>query len=715
MSTEFLSDTPVGLGYSVNAEYNLSMLNGDYFGFGLPTATTQKARGIFFLQEFNSCITSNLPDWRIPRHLLFPAGTKFDDTCLNYPVFARPCPTVPRHGFVDSIVCHNGDELNALSQTTFEVESDAELLVTKPIPSTYNVIINGGVITFATGNDGATGGKGCQYFYIAEDPISKMVDLNSRQIIADGEVPFYELVLEEAEEESTQNKLTHLVQVRSAPHTPKVKDFVPAQVEVKLILKADGDLLAWEKLLKEVDPKTTIVDHTGGSLSSHYAIHAIVNRVPIFTSYVPELGSIIEPTVENTEIDDIDREKFYNAFVRGFGSISDIIPSLKYKNNNIAQRMREILILSLSTLHNFSSIAMSKDYEVLGIVLGLFSRVTFAVSAGECRYAYKTEGAMTKFEQFYKTLPCSDGRNPCYNHMMKRDAEACLDDAVIMYRIFKELHWSGAFGGKKWARCTKAAIDLFNACVNREITTVVELFNQVINAEHNGGKYLNKVIDVALFDEVAENPSLFTLQHLRTVVDWLHTSWRITPLEVKLHPIEIPLSKEKAVVTNKEIFLPYTIGSHFHTLLYFKDGTQHTINLTKPIPDNNAGSNCHCSGCIGADAKLELVSAPHWWTLDDGTKVISKVALGKIVADFNAKLNPVPQPVSESISDTTEAKSDEPLDQVTEQSVESLETQPKPPKTLVEVLHEISIITDDEADLLAKGAASIISDLENKT
>jgi hypothetical protein len=635
MFKDFFNDHPVGNTSSGNKdpEYNASILNGNFLWCGTSNVTTQKAKGIFYLQEHAHLIAKNF-SWSVPKHILFQAGTEFDDRSFNYPVFARPCPVMPRHGFVDSIICRDGSELSGLSKETFLVEDKAEILVTKPIDCHYNVIINGGVITFAAGNDGATGGKGCRYFYIGDDPVSQLIKLDQQDIVAENEVPFYELVIEK-DTDFYSGKVC-LVQVRSAPSTPKVKDFVPDFVEVKKIIKADGDLLAWEKLLKEVDPKTTIIDHISGSLSSHYAIHAIVNKVPIFTSYVPELGSSIEPTVMDVDINEQDRSAFYNAFVRGFSYTAETISTLKYGNNKadkISDKMCQVLKLSLATLHNYSSIALSKDYEVLGVVLGLFCRVAFAVSAGESRYAHKLIGAEEKFGDFFKTLPYSEGRAPCYKHMIHRNANDCINDAEIMYRLFNELSWNSSFGGKKWALCTKSAINLYNACVNKEINKVIELFNKVINEEHNGGKYLNKVIDVYEFDKAALNPAKFTLENLSLIVDWLHSVWN-----VELKPIELSEIKIIEIVAkkaNKSVEKTKLIDGYCHptdeesnfTLITLigKDKCEHEFKLPKSIKNDG---NCKCSGCVGN--KIEMFSAPAWWVLEDGTKIISKSALTKL-------------------------------------------------------------------------------------
>lgn len=612
-------------------DYNTTILQGGFFGLSNNTTlpTTQKAKGIFFLQNKQETICNRFPGWRVPKHLLFAAGAEFDDCSFDYPVFARPCPTVPRHGFVDSVICRNGDELNAVSKQTFEVEPLAELLVTKPVDSSYNVIINGGVITFATGNDGATSGRGCNYFYISDDPIGKITHLDQNKIIAENEVPFYEFVLDAQE----QSEPVRLVQVRSAPHTPRVKDFVPEPVQVVNILKAEGDLLEWESKLKNVDAKTTIIDHTNGSLSSHYAIHAIVNRIPIFTSYCPEVGSLIEPTVEDTEINSEDEEKFFQAFVLGFGSAPLIFKKLKINGDkNIHTKMNHILLLALATLHNFSGLALSKDYEILGLVLGMFCRTAFAVSAGEARHAAPI--AHTKFPDFYKVLPFNQGRNPCYEFMMLADTQFCIDNANVILNIFSKIAWTSGYGGKKWARCTRSAINLFNACVNKEITKVVELFNQVINEEHNGGKYLNKVISVDQFDEAAKRPADFTLQHLHVIVDFLSTAWSLRSekndvslfQEIKMETIF------KKKLLDPEYFLKFSgnegVGL-FTAVTFLYNEVWHSIDL--PVPVTVPADYNH-----NLFIPVKLVGTkPHWWYLsDETTKIISKAKLSKLVDNY---------------------------------------------------------------------------------
>lgn len=646
-------EKPVSIENSYVANYHKLIKNGGFFGQFHLNPVTQKAKGINYLQSKSFLIENMFDGFKVPKHYLFAAGTSFDDNCFNYPVFARPCPTVPRHGFVDSIVCKDGESLTSLSLLTKSIEENAEILITKPIRSHYNVILNGGVITFASGNDGATSGKGCHYFYISEDPIAKVLNLQDTDLIATDEVPFYEFVLDADYREGYESPV-RLVQVRSAPSTPKVKDYVPNKVEVKNILKADGDLLAWESLLKTVDPSNTIIDHTSGSLSSHYAIHAIVNNIPIFTSYLPEIGSLIEPTVQDTEINEEDKTNFKNAFIRGFVSVPNWLNDLKFSNNDIA-KMKGILVLALSTLHNYSEIAMTKDYGILGLVLGMFCRTCFAVSSGESRYVVGKPGA-EKFNDFINKFSKDKSRNACYNYMMNLDYKDVIESIEIIFNIFYEIKWGGGYGGMKWASCTLSVVKLYNACVLGEITKVVELFNKVINEEHNGGKYLNKVISTSEFDHAANQPSQFTLKHLSTIVDILHTAWSksVTPTENQLSKF-VPINlKYKASAFKKNsdgnfvtsenkvieilFLLPSVVSEKDSQVGVFKKFgfifKNKSVELDLPTvvinPNFNADlSTCTCESCTNN----KLYSAPYWLVDKYGTKIISKVKANKMFLD----------------------------------------------------------------------------------
>ncbi len=649
-----------------NLENDEMVISGGFAKVSSFKAKTQKARGIFFLQDKEAKVKS-IYGWRVPKHLLFDAGEEFGEGSFNFPIFVRPCPTVPKHGFVDSIICNNAEELNALSNETFKVEEDAEILVTKPVDSAFNAIINGGVITFAKGNDGATSGKGVQYFYINDDPLSKAINLDPN-ILLEGEVPFYEMVFSKEGE-------SRLVQVRSAPGTPRAKDFIPHKVEIKKIIKAEGDLLEWEEKMVGIDPLTTVIDHLGGSLSSHYAIHSIINKIPIFTTYSPKVGDVIEPTVESPDINDDDRESFKEAFIAGFNSAPYVYKNMNFKKSQDARPiLLGILELSLATLHNFSGLSLSRDYDLLGVVLGLFVRTTFAVSAGEARHSSKKSEFIKsykfgkKMEKFFKK--CSYDREICYNTMFSKKTKKCIEDIEIIYYIFKDLPWTSSYGGRKWASCTESSIKLFNAGARGDIESVVSLFNRVINEEHNGGKYLNKLILISQFDEAANNPSQYALKNLPKIIDTLDTArryrvekeeeWRGTFeffSEIEIEPLpELPKVKEKTPTEKKSlypqvgktkkikdvsVYASKYKGQLDKIQVTFYKSTKSVIIDIDPIKNKEAKLN------ISYDVQLDLHkldNIPFWWALE-GNKIISKKILkSKIDKAIEVQLLPASWP-----------------------------------------------------------------------
>lgn len=614
------------------AGYWETFLNGGFYLTPPNPAETQKARGIFFIMNRAPVIQAAF-GWSVPKHLLFKAGEKFSEGSFNFPVFVRPCPIVPRHGFIDSITCLTADEINTVSLETFKVEPEAEFLVTKPIDASYGAILTDGVLTFAVGNDGATSGKNVKYFYLNEDPIAPAIALDPT-VLLEGEVPFYELVLD-------KQGHTNLVQVRSAPGVPKCKDYIPERVEVKKIIKAEGDLLEWEKLMHEVDPATTIVDHTNGSLASHYAIHAIINRVPIFTSYLPNLGDVVEATVQDSEINDMDREKFFRAFCLGFSAGQYMLDNSKFFSGSSARKiMNASLVLSLSCLHNFSSIALAKDFEVVGITLGLFLRTCFTVSAGESRYVPITSDKYPELVKWKDNIP--GDRESCYNWQYTKDTSDFIDDIPLIYSAFFDVSWSGAYGGPKWASCTRSSINLFNACVNKDIQSVVELFNAVLHEEHNGGKYLNKIIDVSEFDRAAENPSLYSLKNIKYIIDLLATVWDYAAVK-----------DEKSIPWDKFVPIKYTAPlkkiepegrwaiteakAHFNdegqlTSVTVKSDkfVAHTGKTELEIKVNQNIVIKESCGCCVATGEQILSPIPYYWTYKK-QNILAKATLNKMI------------------------------------------------------------------------------------
>jgi len=131
---------------------------------------TQKAKGISFLEQNRTA--ANAFGFTIPDHYVYDLSSSNYLSKLPpaFPIFVRPCPIVPRHGFVDSRVCINLEQLLTVFEETEKVEPDAEIILVKPVNAIYNAIIANNVITLVSGNDGATSGKNCSFLYLNDNP-----------------------------------------------------------------------------------------------------------------------------------------------------------------------------------------------------------------------------------------------------------------------------------------------------------------------------------------------------------------------------------------------------------------------------------------------------------------------------------------------------------------------------------------------------------------
>lgn len=516
-------------------EFNNELKNGPEKQTFVEKVKTQKAKGVFYIYNNRNKIKNKIK-WNVPKHVLFDSGEVFTNESFNYPVFARPCPTVPRHGFVDSVVCKNADELNHVSLSTLDVESNTEILITKPIDAKYNLVISGDTITVSTGNDGATSGKNCKHLYMSEDVLVKTLGYNQKsdddgdkKLIVDGELPFFEVVI-------CKEDIANLVQMRSAPGTPPHKDYVPRKMVVQKIIKAEGDLLEWEEKAKNIDKETTVIDHIGGSLSSHFAIHAIVNGIAIFTTELPEIGSLIEPNAIIEEITEKDKENFTKAFIHGFNQVQT------------TEHVRRTVKIALSVLHNYSALHRHKDFELLGLTLGMFSKTTFATAAGESRYTRHRCQSSTGYDKIVKermgsvynkfhskVLSGSMDRDAAYNFSASLNYTDSKSFMADVYRSFDRINWSGSYGGPRWANCSLLSLKLFNAALSGQIKECVELFNSVIHAVHNGGKFLNKISDTGEYDYAAKDPSTFLLTNIVSTID-------------VIYPALMSFQKEKGII-----------------------------------------------------------------------------------------------------------------------------------------------------------------------
>jgi hypothetical protein len=387
-----------------------------------------------------------------------------------FPTFARGCPLRPRHGFVDSKVVKNSVELKAVWDAVRAEDPEGEMLVGTYLPSILNYVWTPNSLTVGTGHDGATAGKGSMMLPLVKGEFinhPNYQDLISKAFIAGGEVPYIEAVL-------SSNEI-YLTQCRSGPEINSLSpDYIPELMRVETIVEADGDLIEWEKKAASFTPGT-VVYHPGGTLASHYSVHAVVHKIPVMITRKPVVGEILEPT---QEVEDINPELFKKGIVAGFMS-----PLQDTKNRT---RAGQFIIFSL---HN--SAAQRGEYSwMLGAAAAMMARLGLALSLGEVRHNDNAN--------FLPKLK-NETRDQIY-HLVMNDyfVYRLLFSQVI--ESFRNIKWQSGYGGPAWGDCAAATAKLDTAILNVmksdsevAITELCDQLNKAVNSAHNGGWWFNKI------------------------------------------------------------------------------------------------------------------------------------------------------------------------------------------------------------------------------
>ena len=417
---------------------------------------TQKARGITALARFYSAAF-------VPPFAVHPANEVDPAQLVGY--FSRPCPMRPRHGFVDSREVHTIEEGSELIRRTLDADPEAEIVTMPRIEAAYSGIWTTGALAMGEGNDGAASGTSAW-------TIPALGDLVTEHIVAEAGVlgsPYVEILWPTAADEY------RLVQLRDGPTLPATIDFIPQPIRVEHVIQAGGDLLDWEQMMRTVPP-ATVVHHPHGSLASHYAIHAVLNHVPVVISWKPEPGELLRPTADDpASLPDI------AALRAGF-----------HLATRLAANYKMAAYIMLAGCHHISVWAGKHD-TLLGLALGFAYRLTVVAALGEMRHAPDREEESGR-DDIYES---------CWNatHLpsTRRAFEATL-------RAFHELTWRKSYGGAQWFFFARWAAIAHNHLVTGDAQKTLETLNQLVHCAHNTGWAFNKFLPNEMLTITASNP-----------------------------------------------------------------------------------------------------------------------------------------------------------------------------------------------------------------
>ena len=486
---------------------------------------TQKARGLAELRKAEQCgqlpFSVTVPEFTVIQHES-EVGPRWTSAQAEFSkhdsqVFARPCPTKPEHGFIDSRVVTSVDECRAVWRETIAADPNGELLLmpaiqqTVPDKAVSMVWANGG-LSLGAGHDGATDGKNSYMFWTTDTPPIKHKAIHNE---ADYklESPFFEFVWGSLG--TSKHQLCHTVQMRSGPTMDKVLDLIQearcnedGYLIVKEVVKAKGTLTEWKQTCAALEGREGIVvDHAGGTPASHWFVHCKSVEIPIVTTHTPQVGDNLSCTLQEGDIQ-------AEALLEGV--YLALRTPVTYEE--AAKGMIAVARNWGDVAHTYDS-ALSMRY--LGAGVGFCLRLGSLAALGESRHADTAFTRPIRYDKHDGSIRTRDAVYSLYwnryDLMHRRLAESIT--------LFKHHPFTKGYGGAAWAECTTAIANLHNQIsiivkllrakvegkdpVLKEIVgAILGQFNETIDLAHNNGWWFNKFIEQAVFDASASNPAL---------------------------------------------------------------------------------------------------------------------------------------------------------------------------------------------------------------
>lgn len=484
---------------------------------------TQKARGVMALSYRNPFRDYFLNAPGLYNHE--PKVYPHRHYGITFPCFARPCPTVPRHGFVDSRVAYDlGDVLDIIA-ATHRADPDGEVIFMPKLDGKWSGIVTHAGVTFGLKNDGATTGHSARTIpaYVGTEVFASKVGVALMREATVKETAYLEFVEHQG--------VPTFVQLRDGPEVPRSLNYVPELVKVRKVIEPSGkDLLQWEARIAEfAGQEGVVVHHPGGSLTSHYAVHAIVHRIPVILDEKrPKVGSVLKPAGwEPAPLTEADYEALAECIARrfkvGYGAGH-------YRNQT------EIARTAIAVLH--AAPQWGNEPHLIRLrAEGIAATLMFSAAAivGELRHWWGEGPGQVPRDEDGDGEPiedvCSIHPNPTCEVMQengacRRDGRRSVYEVALvssprdLRRWVKQAvkdyltpGWDGGFGGPKWAECASVCEQTFGTVAAFladpcEITwkAVMVDYNRLVHVSHNNGAVLTKWVNSAAMTVTAAAP-----------------------------------------------------------------------------------------------------------------------------------------------------------------------------------------------------------------
>lgn len=522
---------------------------------------TQKARGFFCLAGtgllspgVDTLDPYDRKTFILPQ-MLSTAEREFGPKPFAEPMFARPCPVVPRHGFVESRQVRTLAEAEYIyKHEVLPEDPDAEMILMRKLSGKYSAVAVNTGVSWGRSNDGVTGGGNSLTVptpyaraqawneWLAQRTQSSTVMQRDLK-----DVGYIELV--------EDNQKMWAVQVRNGPLLPATANYIPRKEVVTQIISGwvGLNLLEWEANLKKIvkknkGPDGLVLQAVGSSLASHYCVHAIQLGIAVVTDGYVTTGTVLEPTGNNPprlKTADLRKLKALISTIEREDYLCDVAHIDRAGTTSKVCRVSNAVITSFGTIHAMTAWDASDHLQRLrAYALVTLPRVLFAACVGELRHwARHVNGRMDRLGDPETSMPILEkaltiGRD--YHHYEQRGGDAPKERALnrddvyveaikplsmrtiaghmhTMTKDFSSDNWGhySNYGGEKWQNVAKAGHRLALAVIqfkkrpsNTTWDEVVLAANAAIHTVHNGGKALNKWINERLMDQCSTIPSI---------------------------------------------------------------------------------------------------------------------------------------------------------------------------------------------------------------
>lgn len=445
----------------------------------------------------------------------------------HFPVFARPCPVTPQHGFVDSVPARNPDYVIDVFLEAKAADPDAEVLIMPVLSARYSGVITTVGVAIGFGNAGVTSGEGMSYFVPAPASLDKRmskIGINAKITTS----PYIEFV---------ENDMTPcLVQLRDGPKLVGASpDWVPKATQVKHVLRGQEigqltqrmvPLLTWQKRLEALSPeekKGTVVNLEGMTLASHYAVQAITHEIPVITSRSVVVGDQLKPS---------SAMRAKAAHAPDYREIATNLTSrlghpLTPKYGSDWPLAATLLVMGVAHAHATWPGGVPHLNALRGQAVALAIRLGMTVCLGESRH-YREQctpsgkdlpflpihlGTIGVGPEWVEGGESNVSRNKIFDWGLTCDLHTAAVWTVYALEMFNANGWHSNFGGVKWARIAAYTLDLLAkaqafVCRPNKATwaRTARALDLVADAVHNSGYAFSKFVAQSTIKLVVEEP-----------------------------------------------------------------------------------------------------------------------------------------------------------------------------------------------------------------